>query len=100
MKVDKFIQSNSVRALTTAVCTHIDCSMQECAAKLPAVTPGEKERRVASEAKMEAKVTMMRPVTRVTAYHVSSACHVLSLGHTRVSHCSPVSHMGMCRGQA
>ena len=34
---------------------------------------------------MEAKVTMMGPVTRVTACHMSSACHVLSLGHTCVS---------------
>ena len=72
MKVDKFIPSNSVRAVTTDHCSvHsfiFDWTMQECAAELPAVTPGEKERRAAREARNEAKVTMLRPVTRVTAW--------------------------------
>ena len=74
--------------------------MQQSAAQpVPAVTPGEKQRRAASEARIEAKVTMMG---------ARDACHILSrvLRMSRVipRHTCLTGHpchiWVMCRGQA
>ena len=94
--------------LTSAVCTQLrltgPCSCAVCAVLVPAVTPGEKQRSAASGARMEAKVTMMGHVTRVTACHslprvlrmsLIMPRHTCLTGELSVSHMLDVSWPGL-----